>query len=311
MSYRDGVHLKSLVEKMKLKNLTPELDIEEIYLTVPEVNRPALQLAGFFDIFDTDRPQLIGHVEYVYLEKLTKDERLKRYRQVFEHDITCLIYSRGLEPEKEVIELGRVNNIPIFTVHQYTSSFIAEVIRWLNEQLAPRKVIHGVMVDVYGEGVLITGESGIGKSEAALELIKRGHRLVTDDAVEIRRISDDTLIGSAPDVTKYFMELRGIGIINVKNLFGVQSVLESQKIDLEIKLTEWEDHNEYDRMGLEEEFVEILGNRIISYEIPVRPGRNLAVIIEAAAINHRQKGMGYNAASELYKRIQNIGYDEK
>lgn len=311
MSYRDGVRLTSLVEKMKLENLTPDLDIEGIYLTVPEVNRPALQLAGFFDIFDIDRPQLIGHVEYAYLENLEKEERLRRYEKVFECDIPCMIYCRGLEPEPEVIEIARANKVPVFTVNEYTSTFIAEVIRWLHIKLAPRKIIHGVMVDVYGEGVLITGESGIGKSEAALELIKRGHRLVTDDAVEICRISDETLIGRAPDVTRYFMELRGIGIINVKTLFGVQSVLESQQIDMAIELMDWKDQEEYDRLGLEEEYVEILGNRVVSYKIPVRPGRNLAVIIEAAAINHRQKGMGYNAAQELYKRVQNIGEDEE
>ena len=185
-----------------------------------------------------------------------------------------------------------------------TSAFTAEVIRWLNVKLAPCISVHGVLVDVYGEGVLITGESGIGKSEAALELIKRGHRLVTDDVVEIRKVSDDTLIGSAPDITKHFIELRGIGIIDVKTLFGVSSVKDTGNIDLVIRLEDWSKDKEYDRLGLEEEYVDYLGNKIASHTIPIRPGRNLALICESAAVNHRQKKMGYNAAQELYKRVQ-------
>ena len=185
-----------------------------------------------------------------------------------------------------------------------TSAFMAEIIRWLNVKLAPCISVHGVLVDVFGEGVLITGESGIGKSEAALELIKRGHRLVTDDAVEIRKVSDETLVGSAPDITKHFIELRGIGIIDVKTLFGVSSVKDTQNIDLVIRLEDWDKDKEYDRLGLEEEYTEYLGNKIVCHNIPIRPGRNLAVICESAAINHRQKKMGYNAAQELYRRVQ-------
>ena len=185
-----------------------------------------------------------------------------------------------------------------------TSGFMSEIIRWLNVMLAPCISVHGVLVDVYGEGVLITGESGIGKSEAALELIKRGHRLVTDDAVEIRKVSDDTLVGSAPDITKHFIELRGIGIVDVKTLFGVSSVKDTQTIDLVIRLEDWDKEKEYDRLGLEEEYTEYLGNKIVCHNIPIRPGRNLAIICESAAINHRQKKMGYNAAQELYRRVQ-------
>ena len=181
---------------------------------------------------------------------------------------------------------------------------MAEIIRWLKVKLAPCIVVHGVLVDVYGEGVLITGESGIGKSEAALELIKRGHRLVSDDAVEIRKVSDDTLIGSAPDVTKHFIELRGIGIVDVKTLFGVSSVKDTQSIDLVIRLEEWNRDKEYDRLGLEEQYTEYLGNKVVCHNIPIRPGRNLAIICESAAVNYRQKKMGYNAAQEFYKRIQ-------
>ena len=186
-----------------------------------------------------------------------------------------------------------------------TSAMMAEIIRWLNVKLAPCISIHGVLVDVYGEGVLITGESGIGKSEAALELIKRGHRLVSDDVVELRKVSDETLIGSAPDITKHFIELRGIGIIDVKTLFGVSSVRDTKNIDLVIKLEEWDKDKEYDRLGLEEEYTEYLGNKVVCHRIPIRPGRNLAVICESAAVNHRQKKMGYNAAQELYNRVQN------
>lgn len=195
--------------------------------------------------------------------------------------------------------------VPVFMTKMTTSSFMAEIIRWLNVELAPCISIHGVLVDVYGEGVLIMGESGIGKSEAALELIKRGHRLVTDDVVEIRKVSDATLIGSSPDITRHFIELRGIGIIDVKTLFGVESVKNTQSIDLVIKLEEWDREKEYDRLGLEEEYTEFLGNQVVCHSLPIRPGRNLAVIVEAAAVNHRQKKMGYNAAKELYNRVQN------
>ena len=203
-----------------------------------------------------------------------------------------------------MLDIAEKNGVPIFTTEMTTSDFIANSVRWLSEELAPRISIHGVLVDVYGVGVLITGESGIGKSEAALELIKRGHRLVTDDAVEIRKVSDETLVGSAPGVTKYFIELRGIGIIDVKTLFGVESVKETQEIDMVIKLEDWNKDKEYDRLGLEEEYTEYLGNKVVCHSLPIRPGRNLAVIVEAAAVNHRQKKMGYNAAKELYRRVQ-------
>jgi HPr kinase/phosphorylase len=196
-------------------------------------------------------------------------------------------------------------NIPILSTKKTTSAFMAEIIRWLNVKLAPSISVHGVLVDVYGEGVLITGESGIGKSEAALELVKRGHRLVTDDVVEIRKVSDETLIGTAPDITKHFIELRGIGIVDVKALYGASSVKETQGIDLVIRLEDWDKDKEYDRLGLEENYTEYLGNKVVCHDIPIRPGRNLAIICESAAVNHRQKKMGYNAAKELYSRVQN------
>ena len=207
-------------------------------------------------------------------------------------------------PDPDMLELARRYMIPIFMTNRATSAFMAELIRWLNVELAPCISIHGVLVDVYGEGILIMGESGIGKSEAALELVKRGHRLITDDVVEIRKVSDETLVGSAPDITRHFIELRGIGIIDVKTLFGVESVKDTGNIDLVIKLEEWDRNKEYDRLGLEEEYTEFLGNKVVCHSLPIRPGRNLAVIVEAAAVNHRQKKMGYNAAQELYNRVQ-------
>ena len=203
-----------------------------------------------------------------------------------------------------MIDLAYKYNVPTFVTERTTSSLMAEIIRWLGVQLAPCISIHGVLVDVYGEGVLITGESGIGKSEAALELIKRGHRLVTDDVVEIRKVSEETLVGTAPDITKHFIELRGIGIVDVKALFGASSVRETQNIDLVIRLEEWDKDKEYDRLGLNEEYTEFLGNKVTCHSIPIRPGRNLAIIVESAAVNHRQKKMGYNAAQELYRRVQ-------
>ena len=222
-----------------------------------------------------------------------------------------MIRLSGLEPDEDIIAAGEKYGVPVLVSSKTTSNLTAEIIRWLNVQLAPCISIHGVLVDVYGEGVLIMGESGIGKSEAALELIKRGHRLVSDDVVVIKRVSDDTLIGTAPDITRHFIELRGIGIIDVKTLFGVESVKNIQSIDLAIQLEEWDKEQEYDRLGLEEQYTEFLGNKVVCHKIPIRPGRNLAVIVESAAVNYRQKKMGYNAAKELYKRVtNNIGKKE-
>lgn len=207
-------------------------------------------------------------------------------------------------PEQEVVELAERSGVPILVSEMNTSDLTAEVVRWLKVELAPMISIHGVLVDVYGEGVLIMGESGIGKSEAALELIKRGHRLVSDDVVEIKKVSEKTLVGAAPDITRHFIELRGIGIIDVKTLFGVESVKDTQSIDMVIQLEDWNRETEYDRLGMEEKYIEFLGNRVVCHSIPIRPGRNLAIIVESAAVNYRQKKMGYNAAQELYKRVQ-------
>ena len=297
------VELTKLVEKMKLVNLTPEIDLSPIMLTQPEVNRPALQLAGFFDYFNYDRVQIVGNVEHAYMEKMEKDHGTGIMRKLMSHKIPCIVFCRNLPVREELLKLAVEYNVPILRSEKSTSDFMGEVIRWLKVELAPRISIHGVLVDVYGEGILITGESGIGKSEAALELIKRGHRLVSDDVVEIKKVSDDTLIGSAPDITRHFIELRGIGIVDVKALFGVESVKNTQSIDLVIRLEEWDRNKEYDRMGLQDQYTEFLGNKVVCHDLPIRPGRNLAIICESAAVNYRQKKMGYNAAQELYKRV--------
>lgn len=299
-----GVTIQELIDKMKMRNVTPEIDVEKAVLTDPDVNRPALQLTGFFEHFDKDRIQIIGYVEQEYIRQMDPERKRAIYDKLLAAKIPCLVYSRGQMPDEDMLELCSYYDVPCLVSDMSTSNLMAEVIRWLNVRLAPCISIHGVLVDVFGEGVLIMGESGIGKSEAALELIKRGHRLVTDDVVEIRKVSHDTLVGTAPDITKHFIELRGIGIIDVKTLFGVESVKDTQSIDLVIKLEEWNRDKEYDRLGLEDQYTELLGNHVICHSIPIRPGRNLAIIVETAAINHRQKMMGYNAAKELYNRVQ-------
>ena len=301
---RNGVSVSKVVELLDLKVYTENIDLKKRKVAVADVNRPALQLAGYFQHFESSRVQIIGNVEYFYTKQLENDVRLKIYEQLLSYDIPCIIISRDLVPDKDFIEIAERNGVPVLGTERPTSEFAAELIYELGEQLAPCITIHGVLVDVYGEGVLITGESGIGKSEAALELVRRGHRLVSDDVVEISKINDHTLIGTAPDITRNFIELRGIGIVDVKTLYGVECIKEKQQIDLVIKLSEWKKDAEYDRMGLEEEYIEYLGNKVVCHSVPIRPGRNLAVICETAAVNHRQKKMGYNAAQELYRRVQ-------
>ena len=302
-----SVSLSKIIEKMGLKNLTPDIDVSQIKVEQTDINRPALQLTGFFEHFPTDRVQVIGHVESTYLTTLDEGRKKYIYDQIFGANIPCMIFCRGIQPDEYILEAGNKYGVPVLVTNMTTSSFMAEIIRWLYVELAPCISIHGVLVDVYGEGVLIMGESGIGKSEAALELIKRGHRLVTDDVVEIRKVSDETLIGTAPDITRHFIELRGIGIIDVKTLFGVESVMYNQTIDMVIRLEDWNREANYDRLGLDEEYIEFLGNKVVCYSIPIRPGRNLAVIVESAAINYRAKKMGYNAAREL---LHQLGMEE-
>ena len=229
--------------------------------------------------------QIVGYVEYSYIMQMDESKRAKSYDRFVSSGIPCVIYTTLTEPSAEMLEINRKYKVPCLSTKRTTSSFMAEIIRWLGVELAPSISLHGVLVDVYGEGVLIMGESGIGKSEAALELVRRGHRLVSDDVVIIRKVSEVTLLGSAPDVTRHFIELRGIGIIDVKTLYGVEHVKDSQAIDLVIELEEWSKEKEFDRLGLEENYKEILGNRIVCHSLPIRPGRNLAVIVETAAVS--------------------------
>ena len=304
MNGTNGVSVSKVAQIMDLYNFLPDMDLKKHRIKISDVNRPALQLSGFFEHFEQSRVQIIGNVEYTYLQRLDVEKKEKILQKFTTYDIPCIIFCRDLQPDEDFLQIASENDVPVLGTRRSTSEFMAELIFCLSEQLAPCISIHGVLVDVYGEGVLITGESGIGKSEAALELIKRGHRLVSDDVVELRKVSDVTLVGSAPDITRHFIELRGIGIIDVKTLFGVESVKDTQSVDLVIKLEEWDRDKEYDRLGLHEEYTEYLGNKIVCHSLPIRPGRNLAIIVESAAVNHRQKKMGYNAAEELYKRVQ-------
>ena len=300
----ENVTIKELITELNLTNYTPEIDTESIIIKHPEINRPALQLAGFFDHFDSERVQVLGNVENAYIETIDEETKKKTYDKLLSYKVPCVLYARGIKPDEDMLSYCLHYGVPCLGTERSTTYLTAELIRWLNVKLAPVISIHGVLVDVYGEGVLITGDSGIGKSEAALELVKRGHRLVSDDVVEIRQVSQQTLVGTAPDITKHFIELRGIGIIDVKALFGVLSVKDTQSIDLVIQLEDWVQNKDYDRLGLEDNYIEYLGNKVVCHVLPVRPGRNLAIIVETAAVNHRQKMMGYNAAQELYNRVQ-------
>ncbi len=295
-----SAELKKIVEVFQLESILPEISLEGRSITRKEVNRPALQLAGFYERFDNDRLQVIGRVEYSYLLSLAPEQRRESILHLFQYHIPCLIVCKNLEIFPEMIEFGRIYSIPIFRTAQTTTDFAAELIFWLRGELADRVMLHGVLVDIYGEGVLITGASGIGKSETALELIKRGHRLIADDAVEIKKIADRRLVGTCPELIRYLIEFRGIGIINVKELFGAGAVKQQKAIDLVIRLEVWDGKTgSYDRLGLNEEYIEILGNKVLCNTIPIRPGRNVAVICESAAITNRQKKMGSNTAREF------------
>lgn len=305
MSNNKFVTVSTIQERFNLTNYTTELNLEESHVTVADVNRPALQLHGFYEHFEPSRIQVIGNVESAYLAKKTDEEKAESFAKLFSYEIPCVIFCRGEKPAEVLIQEANKAKIPILGTDRATSEFMSALIYSLNKDFAPYTTIHGVLVDVYGEGLLITGESGIGKSEAALELIRRGHRLVSDDVVEIRRPNNERLYGRAPSITQYLIELRGIGIIDVKSLYGVEAVKDEQRIDLVIKLEDWTKEKEYDRLGMTDEYMNILGIDVTCHSLPIRPGRNLAIICETAAVNHRQKKMGYNAAEELYKRVQN------
>ena len=298
-----GVQLTKMVQELELNNLTPEIDLSGIVIKTAEINRPALQLTGYLEHFANERVQIIGYVEYTYLMQLNEEERRFKYERFISSKIPCVIFSTMTRPSQDMIDLAVKYNVPTFVTERTTSSFMAEIIRWLGVQLAPCISIHGVLVDVYGEGILITGESGIGKSETAIELVKRGHRLIADDAVEIKKVSPHELVGSAPPVLKHYIELRGIGVINVAKLFGMGAVKESSNIDLIINMVPWRDGEAYDRLGMETQYTEILDVKVPSITVPITPGRNLAVIFEVAAMNNRQKRMGYNAAVEFTEQM--------
>ena len=300
------VRLSEVVKEFQLEELCVEnCELEDIEITTSDVNRPGLQLSGYMELFGTDRIQIIGKVETTYLASLSPQERLKRLDEFFRTGFPCLVVARNLEPVDEMLKVSRKYGIPVLRTDDITSRFMSGLIRYLNVLLAPRISQHGVLVGVYGEGVLILGESGVGKSETALELVKRGHRLIADDVVEIRRVSDKTLLGTAPESIRYFIEIRGVGILDVKNLYGMGSVKMQENINLVIKLEHWNMDKIYDRLGLEDQYTEILGISVPSLVIPVKPGRNLAIIAEVAAMNHRQKKMGYNAARVISERIMN------
>ncbi len=303
------VPLSSLIEEFSLTPLY--LPDHPVDVTCRDVNRPGLPLAGFFDHFEPPRVQIVGKVEYLYLKSLGKDLRRKRLHDFFEKQPVAVVLTAGLEADEMTVVFAKQYQVPLLLTEAPTSSFMSALIASLAVSLAPRITRHGVLVEVYGEGILILGDSGIGKSETAIELVKRGHRLIADDAVEIKRVSDKTLVGSAPELIRHYVELRGIGIVDIRRIFGMGAVKMSEKIDLVIQIEFWDPEKSYDRFGTETEYIDIMGLKIPSYTIPVKPGRNLAVILEIAAMNHRQKKMGYNTGAELEQRLlEQFGLDE-
>lgn len=298
-----SVSLKSIVEEQGLTVLHAAKDFDTARVATADINRPALQLAGFYDYFDPKRLQLIGRVESTYLQTLGDEARLSALERFMRFDISALILCHDTQPMPELMELAEKYDRNLLSTKEDTSTFMADLISMLRNAMAPRVTLHGVLVEIYGEGVLIMGDSGVGKSETALELIKRGHRLIADDAVEIRRVSAKSLVGSSPENIRHFMELRGVGIINARRLFGIGAVKMTEKINMIVQLEQWDAAKVYDRMGMNDEYTEVLGVQIPSLTIPVKPGRNLAIIIEVAAMNNRQKRMGYNAAQELLEKL--------
>ena len=298
-----SVKLQKIIENFELEVLRGPEGYENKKITTDDVNRPGLQLTGFFDYFDEKRLQVIGLVETSYLEKLTSDQRRERFDRLLSYDIPALIYSRGLEPFPEFMEMAEKHDTIVLRTQETTSNFMSTLIAFLKLYLSPRITRHGVLLDIYGEGVLLLGESGVGKSETAIELVKRGHRLIADDAVEIKRVAANRLEGTAPELIRHYIELRGIGVVDIRRLFGMSAVKKETDIDLVINLEPWKDGAMYDRLGAENLYTSILDVQVPTLTIPVKPGRNLAVIIEVAAMNNRNKKMGYNAALEFTKQV--------
>ena len=297
------IELSRIVKEFSLEVLNMPMAADEILISSAETNRPGLHLAGYYDYFDQKRIQILGMNEIGFLRGFDENEKAKRVDEFFAKKPVAVIIARNLADDNVYAEMAKKNNIPLLVSRDSTSDFEAALIAFLNLHLAPRITRPGVLVEVYGEGILLLGESGVGKSETAIELVKRGHRLIADDAVEIRRVSSKSLVGTAPDNIRHFIELRGIGIINASRIFGVGAVKLTEKIDLVINMEQWDTNKNYDRMGLETQKTEILGLQIPSLTIPVKPGRNLAVIIEVAAMNSRQKKLGYNAAEDLLNKL--------
>ena len=298
-----SVPLKQLVEEFNLAIAYQSTDYDMIRVMVDEVSRPGLPLTGYFDHFEALRVEVLGNVEMSFLDTQQPAQRLVIFDRLFAYKIPALVISRGQQPHPECIEMAQKHNITILLAQETTSYVISNLITYLKYALAPRITRHGVLMEVYGEGVFITGESGIGKSETAVELLKRGHRLIADDAVEIKKTSSTQLVGTAPSLIRNYIELRGIGVINVANLFGMGAIKEDTVINLAVNIVPWEAGKHYDRMGLEEHYVDLLGVKIPCITIPVHPGRNLAVILEVAAMNNRQKRLGYNAALEFTQQL--------
>ena len=303
MKSKYSISLESLVKEFQLEELYMPTSAAEIQISSTEVDRPGLALAGFVEMFDPMRIQVIGRVEKQYLSELSSDKRMSALDSYLKQKPVLIILTSNILPCDEMLQKAREYGVPLMGTSTRTSEFLASLIANLNTSLAPRITRHGVLVEVYGEGMLILGESGIGKSETAIELVKRGHRLIADDAVEIKRVSAKTLVGSAPELIRYYIELRGIGIVDVRRLFGMGAVKATERIDLVINLEQWDPEKMYDRFGLDEQHENILGIDVPSITIPVHPGRNLAVVLEIAAMNNRQKKMGYNTAEEFNKRL--------
>ncbi|MBR2283003.1 MAG: HPr(Ser) kinase/phosphatase [Ruminococcus sp.] len=297
------VSLQKIIDEFQLEVIYIHKDADSIMIGENDVNRPGLQLMGFYEYFNPERIQIIGKMEFAYLSTIDEKMRRERLQLLFAQRLPALIITRELPYFAEMLELAKEYEVPLLRSKESTSNFMSGLIAFLNLNLAPRVTRHGVLIEIYGEGVFITGESGVGKSETAIELVKRGHRLVADDAVEIRKVSNISLVGSSPDNIRHFLELRGIGIINARRLFGIGAVKMTEKLDLVVNLELWNSEKVYDRMGVDTEYVTLLGVKIPSLTIPVKPGRNLAVILEVAAMNNRQKKMGYNAAAELLNRL--------
>lgn len=298
-----SVTFENFIAQLNLEVLSVPDDTQKIKITSTEVNRPGLLISGFSKDFDPSRIQILGRMEFSYLDSLDHDVKIERMNNLFGREIPAVIVTRNMLISSEIVELARRHKVPLLRTGEETSTFMAEAIAYLNNELAKRITRHGVLVEVYGEGVLIIGDSGVGKSETAIELVKRGHRLIADDAIEIRKISNKSLIGQSPENIQHFVELRGVGIINIARTYGAGAVKQSQGIDMVIELEHWKPEKSYSTIGLNDEYMDIMGVSVIKSVIPVRPGRNLSIIIETAAIVNRQKKMGYNAARELLEKL--------